>query len=653
MVRNLNHVFAPLAALLASLLLWRAVFDWTDWAALALLPLVVLLVCEHWRISASINRAIFLYMLEESSPCRKWFTGKLSATVATILFIAVAIPVLVWSAETASIREATILAVLCLAASAFYLSLPRVLSCVRFRKPFDDGIAVFAGTWVVAAFFAVVLTIDTFNHVRIPDGMRGAGFVDWVVYSLESNRNSARGPLTGILAYFHAIDAAKLWIADSVNEGVPRIFAGTLYSLDGAFAGFVFARASIALTRFARNLSSMGNDVNVGASPVRQQEMHPETQGRKMPDPRFPWVWFWFWVVLTGLVAVSFTTLGLKVSPKSDPLPCDELRFFLNAAAGAPARPDAKDRIAEELLADAYSPPVQEISAFGKFHYSLPGDKGSLEEAGRIDLGEAMRDRLLAGYREGLSSLPLRLQSIYAEHFLQELDTRLETLAGREPAPVLEGYTAAFSQAAASIVGSTYRFESQETGLREAVDAEGLVSGLAKHVAGAFDIKAETFDHGFIVVGRGGAVPVCPQSYIWPVACRWVHKVDPSPDARHVRSFMTQREFESILRVWVLANWDGAVRDNKREKEDQIAEAILNKSNALRRASDKVFERTEKLLKDQSSGFLPQSTGSCLLGGGNDIPELRDIIGSTNPDIGYLDKFRGTVQLWWRKLTAG
>ena len=253
MIRSLIDVLAAVISLVLILFIWKEVFLFTDWAVVILLPLALFLYSGNWQVSASINQAIIHNVLREDSSLRRWFTGKLMATIESGSFVLLAIPILVWQTEELIFREGLILIALCLAASLCYICLPPTLS-KSLRKPFADGAAGLLGTWLIGFIFFIIMVFDIMKNVELR-GVSGVNCDTLVSWAISENQHPDRGYITNALAYIHGYESAKKCFAYELSKRWNEPIVGILYSITSAPACFFIARSSIALTRCAQQFS--------------------------------------------------------------------------------------------------------------------------------------------------------------------------------------------------------------------------------------------------------------------------------------------------------------------------------------------------------------------------------------------------------------
>ena len=602
---NANHVYTAaftLGALLIVLLLWKVIFQYTDWAVLALLPIIYILFTEQRKLRLSINRAEINTVLEENSPLREIFTGRFSSITVSTIFVLVSIPVLAWQAETSNLREVATLVTLCFVTSFFYLYMPTVVSLFRYRKPFAESRAVHWGAYILAIPFVLFLAYDIWDHVEIPDELREAGFWEWVISQVKKKPD--RGFITLIFSYIHGYEAALLKLAVYSQEIHPRV-GPVLYCINYALVSIVIAKTSILLTRFAQKFNYLWSPREVESSEGQQDTTTESQHDAKLKQP-FPWKWIGPCIVAALIIFVAFLVRNITLNSKpSYDLPCEKLEWILREATNKPLETEVQDIILEELLNPLLIPPNNMVvSTYADFHYSLSGDPVEIEEASQSDMNESIRERILGAYSKQFSYLPIRLDEFYVMEYTKAIDKEIKNVFP-DMEPPLVAYTSAMKKVAENQDGKIYRHDKSFEEIKENLDIKHISSKITEHLKEAFTGHAEDNsypDNDIIIVGKGGGVHVCTKGRF---GCITSFRKE-----AHIEQFMQQAKFESVLRNWISTSWKKEVIiDERRKRQKQIMKAMKIKAKKLRENSDLIFEETEDLLR--TSGFSSMPFNSC------------------------------------------
>ena len=246
---NAAIVVAPGILLAVPLYFWRIFYPSTDWAALFLAPMTVVLFFGFRKPLAAMLRARFAAMILDDSRISRFMTGRITAVIHSCIFVAVTVPILAWQALSASDLIAFFLVVLCLTASAMALGVRRWLQR-HLHDPYSAWHGANLGALIAGMIFIPILAWITWNYVAFPGEFRTLGFWQSVQFGVADQLQQRRGWIAEILALPFAIESAQLWLIARYGTAV---WVTVLYSLYLALVAFVVARASTALACFAED----------------------------------------------------------------------------------------------------------------------------------------------------------------------------------------------------------------------------------------------------------------------------------------------------------------------------------------------------------------------------------------------------------------
>lgn len=223
-----------------SLYLWSRLYLWSDWAALVLAPLAVMLFVGHLCTNLHLYRARMNVVIRHESSLRVILTGRINATVKAALFVLVAMPLLAWKALSLDVLQAAIFIVLSLVAGLVFVTVQSVLS-IHFYQPFVRASAVSISSWLVSLVFVPLIAWANMNLVLHPGAIRIAGsLADAALYGMQM-LPVRRGWIAEALAPLYAYEAGKLWLVVQLHGSR---WPAVLFSLDAALFSFVVARIS-------------------------------------------------------------------------------------------------------------------------------------------------------------------------------------------------------------------------------------------------------------------------------------------------------------------------------------------------------------------------------------------------------------------------
>jgi hypothetical protein len=226
-----------------SVYLWRTGYVVTDWSAIALGPLAIMLFIGLHRRTVALYRARLHAELRADSRLARIMTGNLRAIFVSTAFVLVAVPLIAWQALSASSAEIIGFTVL-----SYSAGLATLLVQDWLQRDFQMSFALFSGVSiganVIACAFVPVLAWINWSFVYHPGEFHNASFFEAVTLGLQQLPRR-RGGIAEIMAFFYAIEAAKLWLVLQLGSSP---WAAVLFSLDTALVGFIVAQVSAILT---------------------------------------------------------------------------------------------------------------------------------------------------------------------------------------------------------------------------------------------------------------------------------------------------------------------------------------------------------------------------------------------------------------------
>ncbi len=246
---NAAIVVATGILLAVPLYLWRILYPSTDWAAVFLAALTVVLFGGCRKPLAAMLRVRFAAMLLEESWIYRRMTGGIWASIRSCVFVAITVPILAWQALSASDPIGLLLVTLCLAASGTALG-ARVWLQRHLHEPYRVWHGANLGAVIAGMIFLPILAWTIWNHVPIPGEFRTLGFWEAVQFGVAEGLPQRRGWIAEILAVPFAVESAQLWLVAKYGTSV---WVTVLYSLYLALVAFVVARASTALACFVED----------------------------------------------------------------------------------------------------------------------------------------------------------------------------------------------------------------------------------------------------------------------------------------------------------------------------------------------------------------------------------------------------------------
>ena len=230
------------------LYLWRISYPLTDWAAIFLVALALMLFAGFYWPRKALLWARHRAAVRAESWISVFMRGKIRATIDSLAFVAVAVPILAWQALATADSIAPVLILLCMVASSMALGMRCWLER-HFRGAFAASWSFALGAGAAAIMFVPLLAWINWNHVLFPGEFRSLGFLEAVQFGVAEQLPLRRGWIAEILALPVAIESAQLWL--TARYGSAMAWVPGLYSIYLALVAFVVARASTALASFA------------------------------------------------------------------------------------------------------------------------------------------------------------------------------------------------------------------------------------------------------------------------------------------------------------------------------------------------------------------------------------------------------------------
>ncbi len=242
-------VLGSIFLLIFPLYLWRITYPLTDWAAIFLVALAFMLYAGICRPRKRLLNAWFKVAVREDSWVAKFATGGIRARIYSLIFVAVAIPILACQAMAATDAITPVLVLLCVVSSSMALGLEFWLKHhLNYEVTESWSFALSAG--VVATVFIPILAWINWNHTLFPGEFRSLEISEAIQFSVAEYLPPRRGWIAEILVVPIAIESALLWF--TVEYGRAWGWVPVVYSIYLGFVAFVMARASTSLASFAR-----------------------------------------------------------------------------------------------------------------------------------------------------------------------------------------------------------------------------------------------------------------------------------------------------------------------------------------------------------------------------------------------------------------
>ena len=245
--------------------LWKLTYVLSDWAAIWLLCMGVMIFLGNWSITIERWQAERGIVLRSGSWLAGWLTGRIGAFLSSTLLVLLLVPALAWNALEMQGAEIVVSLALVFASAWLFLWMQSFLAR-HFMPPFDRIFANGPSAWMVGLPFSVTLFFVSWYAQSISAEMLT---VDYSV-ALRSGLGELperHGWMSEILAFGYAFEASKIWLVVQMRDS-PII--AILFNLDMALFGFLAARASVVITHFVETHYQGTLNAPIWQNPRRQ-----------------------------------------------------------------------------------------------------------------------------------------------------------------------------------------------------------------------------------------------------------------------------------------------------------------------------------------------------------------------------------------------
>lgn len=519
---NLAIALISAVFLMLPLLLWRALYQQTDWAAIFLAPLSVILFAGFRNPLADVLHAKAAAAVRPSSRLFMFVTGKFQATILSGVFVAVTVPILAWQALDAKPTMALALMALCIAAASLSQYLPKWFQ-PHFRRPFATRFGASLGAFAVAVIFVPILAWINWNHITYPGEFRSLEFGEAVRFGIDNQLPARRGWIAEILSLPYAIESAQLWL---IGKYGTTLWIASLYCLYLTLVAFVIAKAASAIAFFAQ--------LTISNNAIKQYQAKTQTAASVPATSNIASVAFWGTIVFLAVATMGIALLGALredddsnrvIEYEIEPTVLERVLNFASEQALAEVASNV-----DVQLAYVYDPVYASIPVYADFHYSLRGEytelamtvRGWINNDSRDRISTELEQRFFAGFDERISGAFTQLREKYLAVFNASLEAEIQaaSAAGNSATVLGEATQFALNDAVARA-----RVSYPATGAAVLVGSGGLkalTAGMASKLAAS--VAAKTAAKGAVkgggaLAGAGSGAVLCAWGGPLALAC--------------------------------------------------------------------------------------------------------------------------------------
>lgn len=235
----------PSFFIIISILVFRLAFDFSDWSALLLCPLVIVVYMGNYSLVLAPWKAKFHLVVRDESWLSKWLTGRLgaglkSATLAIVMFLFI-----IWQSVSATIVELVLISILFIITSVTYIKVVQS-SPKHFYEPFDRSVSSSFSIWMVTIPAVIILLIYTWSIKTLPSEILDEDFQQVIRLAAQKSPGD-KGWISSIISFFYLFDSVKLWAVVQLQD-YPLLTL--IYSLDTALFGYVLCKTAVIVTNF-------------------------------------------------------------------------------------------------------------------------------------------------------------------------------------------------------------------------------------------------------------------------------------------------------------------------------------------------------------------------------------------------------------------
>lgn len=262
--------------ILAPLLIWRLIYQYTDFSLFALIPLGLLLWISFFAPDLRISQQRWMEMFKEGcgykSGEKLLMTGRLGAGIRTTLYMLVAVPILAWQAVNASRME--ILALILVAFASALITLWIFAWAARhMQDAYQGAISLMCGPVLTALISIPFLYWMNCDLITYAGEFRAVSLQEALTLGFLELPDR-KGLVAELLAPFYALEILKFWLVLQASEqtwgGHWIVF---LFCAEKTLIAFLVARSGAGVALWLTNSMRMGEMTDqppLSASPKKR-----------------------------------------------------------------------------------------------------------------------------------------------------------------------------------------------------------------------------------------------------------------------------------------------------------------------------------------------------------------------------------------------
>lgn len=235
-------ILACTLALTLPLYLWRTLYPVSDWAALFLVPLLVMIFAGCYLVQIQRRQADLNAMIVAESWLNLWLKGRIRASFISLFISFFAVILLGFKAISADTIELVLITLIALSSFSIFVYLQNRLAS-HARPRYLPTLSTTLGSLVVGASFFPIHAYVSWAYTQVPGFFRSYSFNQAMIEGMHVLPERS-GWVTELLTAVLTLENAKLWLVVNLTNNT---YVLLIYVAYGATISFILARGSISI----------------------------------------------------------------------------------------------------------------------------------------------------------------------------------------------------------------------------------------------------------------------------------------------------------------------------------------------------------------------------------------------------------------------
>lgn len=227
-----------------SLCCWKAIYNFSDFAILTLIPLLTVIFGGSFWINSRVLLARRECIVKSHSNLFPLLKGRLRASFIALFLAISSIFILAWQALNLKIFSFFLILLILLSLFiSFFLQVMISILKNHFQKPFPVKIGVNITVFISTVIFFPLLAWANYNLEDFPGYFQQLGLFESVSFYCQQQLPERRGLIAEGLSYLYSVDAVLLWLTAQSSDSWFFWWAPYAFSLKSALVCFIFAQS--------------------------------------------------------------------------------------------------------------------------------------------------------------------------------------------------------------------------------------------------------------------------------------------------------------------------------------------------------------------------------------------------------------------------